>query len=688
MSTCEIIFNENNIPEVKTYPLLFKEIMNYYDGNVDNALSLYGMTMTDEFKELQIKKPNLEDLLLFSDNFDSYSKKLNKDDIVLFTDLTLNAEEIDSLKDKFVDAFSNGGVFDIDKKRLKESKLFTDNDIEFIINLEDTTPLQSLYYGLKNGNDEFQNIVSEYIISKDGMNKINPDGFYKWAMANYVGLKSQNEIYNKALSINDDVVMDNPQIMKTIEQDIKDKQKLQSYETEEYGEEVVNKKDGDTKTTLMLTLDVDQDFTPILDQLTFLLTRKIDVFVDNIDEIQKYLNNLEIQFAEKGMDMSNFSEVGINKSYNELQDFIGSLYNFLLDLQNKDVESLNETISDFSNKYDLFFGKQSVNENIITEKMDEDSIYLHLETNLDEETLFKNNSIIRFSKNIYQKITDDWTLDQLYDLIYKNPTLLPKEIYSVKVNENNKNIIFEDIDEYISNKSKKILNFNSDIEILKKIQAYKILNGIDLDQDYAEDLNNSYLQGKWINPKEFLIKFNKKILKNKNLKNIFYFSNRGLEARYMGEYTKRQLEIELTDREFKDLQQYALLSDNNSISYLKPEYELIETSDINILRNYYANNIQKLKELDNPYQIFGTALIIKNINDNFIKVKGELYEKVNEGIYELVKNIDYRYKNYNLKKPKLSLSNIENYVSNIDNSSDDIKIKKNNKIENEEIEFC
>ena len=688
MSTCEIIFNKNNIPEVKTYPLLFKEIMNYYDGNVDNALSLYGMTMTDEFKDLKIKKPNLEDLLLFSDNFDSYSKKLDKDDIILFTDLTLNTEDVDNLKDKFVDAFSKEGIFDIDKKRLKESKLFTDNDIEFIINLDDIKPLQSLYYGLKNGNDEFQNIVSEYIISKDGMTKINPDGFYKWAMTNYIGIQSKNDVYNKALSINDDIVVDNPQIIETIEKDIKNKQKLQSYETEEYREEVVNKKDGDTKTTLMLTLDVDQDFTSILDQLTFLITRKIDVFVDNIDQIQKYLNNLEIQFAEKGIDMSNFSEIGVNKSYNELQDFIGSLYNFLLDLQNKDVESLNETIEDFSNKYDLFFGKQTMNETKIAEKMDEDSVYLYLETNLDEETLFKNNSIIKFSKNIYQKITDNLELDELYELIYQNPNLLPKEVYSVKIEDKNKDIILEDIDEYVTNESKKILTPNSDNNIIKKIQAYKILNGIDLDQDYTENLNNSYLQGKWINPKEFLIDFNKKILKNKKLKDIFYFSNRGLEARYMGEYTKKQLEIELTDREFKDLQQYALLSDNDSISYLKPEYELMEISDVNILRNYYANNIEKLKELENPYQILGTTIIVKNVNDNFIKVKGELYEKIKEGVYELVKNIDYRYKNYNLKKPKLSLSNIEDYVSNIDNSRDDIKIKKNNKIENEEIEFC
>ena len=258
----------------------------------------------------------------------------------------------------------------------------------------------------------------------------------------------------------------------------------------------------------------------------------------------------------------------------------------------------------------------------------------------------------------------------------------------MKIENKNKDIILEDIDEYVTNDSKKILTPNSDNNIIKKIQAYKILNGIDLDRDYTENFNNSYLQGKWINPKEFLINFNKKILKNKKLKDIFYFSNRGLEARYMGEYTKKQLEIELTDREFKDLQQYALLSDNDSISYLKPEYELMEISDVNILRNYYANNIEKLKELENPYQILGTTIIVKNINDNFIKVKGELYEKIKEGVYELVKNIDYRYKNYNLKKPKLSLSNIEDYVSNIDNSRDDIKIKKNNKIENEEIEFC
>lgn len=438
----------------------------------------------------------------------------------------------------------------------------------------------------------------------------------------------------------------------------------------------------------MLTLDVDQDFNSILDQLTFLITRKIDVFVDNIDQIQKYLNNLEIQFAEKGIDMSNFSEAGVNKSYNELQDFIGTLYNFLLDLQNKDVESLNETIEDFSNKYDLFFGKQTMNETKIVEKMDEDSVYLHLETNLDEETLFKNNSIIKFSKNIYQKITDNLGLDELYELIYQNPNLLPKEVYSVKIEDKNKDIILEDIDEYVTNESKKILTPNSDNNIIKKIQAYKILNGIDLDQDYTENLNNSYLQEKWINPKEFLINFNKKILKNKKLKDIFYFSNRGLEARYMGEYTKKQLEIELTDREFKDLQQYALLSDNDSISYLKPEYELMEISDVNILRNYYANNIEKLKELGNPYQILGTTVIVKNINDNFIKVKGELYEKIKEGVYELVENVDYRYKNYNLRKPNLSLSNVEDYVSNIDNSRDDIKIKKNNKIENEEIEFC
>lgn len=687
MSTCEIIFNQEGTPTVKTYPLLFKEVLNYYDGNVDKALSLYGMTMTDEFKNLQIKKPNLGDLLLFTDDYDSYAKTLDKNDVSLLLDLTLNSEEIENLKDKFIDAFSQNGVFDISQQRLESSGLFTDNDIEIIMNSDNIKSIQSLYLGLKNGNEEFQNVVSDYIISKNGLSKINPDGFYKWVLSNYIDSKNQNEIYNKAVSINDDVVIDNPNLIQTIEKDIKNKQTLQSYETEEYGERIVNKKDGDIKTTLIQTLDIDQDFTSLLDQLTFLVTTNIETYVDDIAQIQKYLDNLELQFAQKGIDISNFSEIAINKSYNELQDFLGSLYNFVLDLQNKDVESIGETIDDFSDKYESFFGKQSVNESKIVEKMDEDSIFLHLETNLDEQTLFKNNSIIKVSKNIYQKMTDDLSLNQLYELIYQNPTLLPKSTYSVKINENNKDIIFDDIDEYFVNESKNMLTPNSDLEILKKIQAYKVLNGVNLNEEDNESIDSSYLQGKWINPNKFLVDFNKKMLKNKKLKDIFYFSNRGLEARYMGEYTKKQLEIELNEKEFGNLQQYALLSDNDSLSYLKPSHELMEVSDVNILRNYYANNISKLKELDNPYQMFGTTIISNNISDNFIKVKGELYEKINNGIYELVKDIDYRYKNYNLKKPKVSLENVENYISIVENNND-IKIEKNNKIENEEIEFC
>jgi len=95
-----------------------------------------------------------------------------------------------------------------------------------------------------------------------------------------------------------------------------------------------------------------------------------------------------------------------------------------------------------------------------------------------------------------------------------------------------------------------------------------------------------------------------------------------------------------------------------------------------------------LNEVNNPYKLIDTTAIIENITDSFVKIKGELYERLQPNVYELVDIVDSRYKNYKLSKPKLSLSNIEDYVSNIDNSYDDIKIKKNNKIENEEIEFC
>ena len=686
---CEIKISENGLIEARTYPNLMDEILRYTDNNVEETKSLYGMALTDEFKSfMDGKKPNIDDLLLFVDYDNSFeNKKLNKDDVKLFLDLTLSNIKKENIKDKFLNSFTVNGIFGININSLKKEGIFSNETILKLMNMEDVGKIQTLYYKLKNNNDEFENVATPFTINIDDLSKVNPDIYLTSVYNNYIGLSTRDEILNKASEVQDEVVLNNPNLIANIIDNIDNKQQLIQYEVN-YDENGLNfniKKSNNTNIKLQQTLDVNQNFDDLLFRLDNLLKEK-DY---NSEYISKDILSLEDLFSKKGIDIGGFSELLPYKTTTEVQNFLSSLFNFIYDANLKnDVVSISESLLNYSENYDSFFGNIENIEKSTIDKIDKDGVYMNIETNFDEESLFKSKSIIRYKNNIYQKIKDNKSLDDLYELIYLNSNLLPKDAYSVEVKDSNKNIIKDDIDSYISEKSKILLNIGSDVDVLKKITAYKILNGSDI--TFGDiNINKSYLKNDYVNPNKFIIEFNKIILNNKNLKNIFYFSNRGLESRIIiGDYTKMLLKQQLSDRQYDDLQQYALLSGNESLKNLIPEYDILDTKDNNILRNFYANNMHLLNEVNNPYKLIDTTAIIENITDSFVKIKGELYERLQPNVYELVDIIDSRYKNYKLSKPKLSLSNIENYVSNIDNSSDDIKIKKNNKIENEEIEFC
>ena len=66
MSKCEITF-KNNVPVVKTYPKLMRELMVYTNNNISQALDLYGITLTDDFIDQNIY-PTLENILAKSEN--------------------------------------------------------------------------------------------------------------------------------------------------------------------------------------------------------------------------------------------------------------------------------------------------------------------------------------------------------------------------------------------------------------------------------------------------------------------------------------------------------------------------------------------------------------------------------------------------------------------------------------------
>lgn len=685
---CEITM-QAGMPIVRSFPQLFNDILNYTNNNVRDALSMYGMALSDEFKELNITQPTIQDLLAFIDYDNVFDQPpIEKQDRQLFLDMTLNNDDLDNITDRFVDSFSVNGFFGINIDNLRRNGLFNDNDILKIMNLTNTDDIQKLYYKIKESNEDFVNVSSPYIISTESnFGKVNPDVYLGNIYTNYINANNTEDVLNMAEAIQDDVVLNNPTIAATIINDVQNKQAFISYETDEDTPQAVKKSTNNTQTILEQTLDTNQNFDPLLSQFEYLLNESEDSYLNEYDSIQKYLKNIELQSNKIGLNLKNLSETFLDRTYEQIQNFLGATFNFLMDVANKDKRSISETLKNYAEEYESYFMIQPDYIKNIADKVSADGVFLQLESNQNEEELFATNSIIKYRDNIYQKINDNKSQDELNNMIYQNPTLIPSVAYSVPLKDINSDIILNDIDNYVTEKAKSIMSSLSDVDVLKKIISYKILAGIPLDQQKTIPLNNSYLQRDWIDSEKFVMDFNKEILKpSSKLSDLFYFSNRGLEARYpIGDYTLQQLQNELTESMFDKLQQYALLSNNESLQNLKPQYELIETDNSDVMRNYYANNMHLLGEVFNPYQIVGTAAIVNNISDPFIKIRGELYEQIKPNVYEWVERND-RFMNFNLEKPELSINNSEQYVNTpiIENN---IKVITT-KIENSEIEFC
>ncbi|MDR1019044.1 MAG: hypothetical protein LBM02_10140 [Lachnospiraceae bacterium] len=694
---CELHITAEGKLKAKTYPKLMDSVLDYVNDNIEEAKSLYGLTISDEFKNyIGNNKPTLTDLLEYVDVYNSFeNEKLTPVDLKFMTDITLSDTERDNILDNYVSSFTVDGTFGLDKTSLEKGGLFTDSEILQILNTSesDIDKIQSIYYKIQNSDISFDNVITPYVISQENtIGKYNPDVYRKTIYDNYIGLETKEDVLNKAAEIQDAVLLNNPVLVESILSDIQDKQQLVQYDVSISSDgnlEFDSRKVNNNIVSLQQTLDVNQNFDDVL--------FRINSILEDLDRGElKDIETLEDLFAEKGINIKGFNNITTYRTSEEISDYLTSLHNLIYDIQNAkgDIETLKESLEEYDKHYKDFFGDDFVLEKKTIYKLENEGVYMNIETSIPEHLLFSAKSVIRYEDNIYRKIRDNKSLADLYEMIYATNGLLPKSVFSVEVKDDNKRIAMEYIDRYVSDKSKSLLTYKSvDSEVLKKIIAYKILTGATLERD-VNDIDESYLRNEYIDPDKFLIDFNKKILKSDELSDLFYYSERGLEAKVgIGDYTKILLQSLLTEQEYSDLQQYSLISGNESLSSLTPEYEPIVTADRNVLRNYYANNMNVLDELNNPYSIVGyTTAIVDNIIEPFVKIKGELYEQLEPNIYELVDIVEDRYKNYTLQQPKLSLSEseIKNHINDdeVDNSDVKVEVKKG-RVENEEnIEFC
>ena len=142
---------------------------------------------------------------------------------------------------------------------------------------------------------------------------------------------------------------------------------------------------------------------------------------------------------------------------------------------------------------------------------------------------------------------------------------------------------------------------------------------------------------------------------------------------------------------YNGLKQYAAISGNASLKGLIETP--VESPIINdgVLRDFYANNLSELPEFTGEVTLKENALLTNLDNNDFIKFRGELYEKVRDGVYGKVelRNED-GYIQYNLSKPTVANSiSQDNSIKDI-SESENVKpqVKRVNISKDDNIEFC
>ena len=664
MNNCEIQI-ENGIPVVKTYPKLMQEILTYTGFDTNQALDLYGVTLLDEFKDLGLKKPGLNNILSFIEQDRIDSSYLNKSDRQKLLDIFTRPDEIENIKEAFLNSFTIDGKFEINADNILQQGLFTQSDIlDFENNLES---VRDLYYKVQNSSENFETVLNKYAIKNDSLSKQNPDKFVQNVQDNYIGLKTEDEIWDRAVEVGDSVIQNNPTLIPMVIEDIQGKQNLVQYETDEFSGELVKKTRNNPLIELEQTIDMNQDYSEFMTRLQYAMEFPA-LDLDLISDLEKYGISL-------GINIVGLTDLITSKSQDESYDFLGSLYNMIYDVQIQN-SNLEETLQEYAQVYAEYFQVSPEFTNKTVPAIKNEGVYLHLETNQSEEETFVNNGLIKIQNNIYQKIQNSDSLEDLYNLLFENYEILPKEIYSVDVKKSNKDFILEDIDNHVSNEALNYLTETSDIENLKKMVVYKILTLNNYSQDqkvYNGNLN--------LDVDNFLVSFNKQLLKNPEIKDLFYFSNRGLEAKYvMSEYTAKQLQNNLPQATFTNLVKYAKLSGNESLDYLTTIENDIESEN---QRDFYANNIEQLPVFKSEYYR-KDGYIVADSNEDFIRVKNELYEMVEPNVYAKVQR-NTRYTNYGLSKPDYNGSITPDIKLQ---EGGNIQIKKTKEINNNTIEFC
>lgn len=604
MSNCQIKGNVFNAPNGKK-SLLYKSLKETV--GTEQAKNMFVLAYSDDFKKY------LNFANITKKDFDTNGEI--KSNIVINyvrekseTEQSLNIEEqievkklmsefptienSEQLLDILEDSFYIKGLFNPSKKSLSKSGIYTDYEIENILNdIELQKKIKSLIERLKNSSIVYN---SPYDFKKEYILKGSVNILGKLSLNN--PLKLEQEVINKFAG----------KVIEQIDTDLSvDYEYLNKFKRiPEIDQEGNYVKEQVIYDEAVKTLD---DRYPIIEAIDTLLNAPEVVDTSKLEE------KLTTWLYNYGIDIEGFKK----ELLPSLKDFLQNPYE--------------ENINTFSKKYMEVFAKQDTVREIPTIIDNKERDYVYLNTNLSEQYLFDNLSLLKTNnKNIFHKVEK---ID--FDLI--------KEALELE-------------------------------DTVSEIQAYKDYFGYKEQKEDIPNINYLDFSGdvEYLT-NEFIADFNVEKLKNKGNEffDSFKITEKGIELVSKDAMTLDIIKYYLTqpNKIMSDLIQYSLLSKNlpNFIDNI-PQIDNRNTQRINVINNpnILQNTSSKVKSVNK------NVVAIENPTDNFIKYKDQVYELIerqgNTGIYtKLETNQNQNYYDFsgkqNIEFGNIDYAKIENYSS-------------------------
>ena len=612
MNKCEISIG-NGLPEASTYPELMKSLLEYTNFDTSKAINLYGISLLEDYNKV-VESPNdLNSFLRYIQSKNIEGSVLKSKDNIYFNTLLNQSDDSINFKEEFIKTFSNEGLYEFNYHKILDGKLDI-NDPQ-----NNKKSLENIFYYLLKTESDFETYDSP-LEQKEDYQIFN-------LKVDFANIQDRKELIQRA------VELDNSEVINNVEtQDwLLDFNKNKTFVPKMFITDTMELKPttDNISNRLMASLDVSQDFSTIKESLSYFIGNFEELIVAEDEEnLEKFTKSLERNLVNKGFPMNNLSDTLLNSNIENSQNFLGSLYNFLEDIESMD-SNISDSLYELSLEYNNFFNVSNEPTLLEIDKVEDSESIFHVKTNLSDAKMFANFGLVSVGDNLYK--------------IYTVSNIDYNEYY----NDDMRNDFLDSFEEGDSVDEVKAL-------VVMKSLSLVSLKSVGIDSRYYRDVSVEY--------ENFLTDFNKLLLKNEYLAEMFSFTENGLEAKtQISDFSVNLLKSELEENVFKALQDYALISGNESLNELLPEFSPVFEKNDDIYRNFILNNPKNLLSLKSDYKKIGDNIVADGVSDNFIKVDGNIYERIEDNNFTLLPKSDIKV--FNVMKPQAEINSTEEEFS-------------------------